>query len=157
MHFFVFIEMCPSGAICRHTMLYHIDTYIKRRKKKHDDVIKWNHFQRYRPFVRGIHRSPVNFPHKSPRRGALVFYLISAWINGWVNNRKAGDLKRHRPHYDVTVMFLSILLWWYVCITWGNSSLLSGSKSLLQPILFKICVIICPRWVKACKFVSTYL
>ena len=26
----------------------------------HDDVIKWEHFQRYWPFVRGIHRSPVN-------------------------------------------------------------------------------------------------
>ena len=27
-----------------------------------------------------------------------------AWINGWVNNREAGDLRRHRPPYDVTVM-----------------------------------------------------
>ena len=26
----------------------------------HDDVIKWKHFSRYWPFVRGIHRSPVN-------------------------------------------------------------------------------------------------
>ena len=25
----------------------------------HDDVIKWKHFPRYWPFVRGIHRSPV--------------------------------------------------------------------------------------------------
>ena len=32
------------------------------------------------------------------------FSLICAWINGWVNNREAGDLKRHRPHYDVIVM-----------------------------------------------------
>ena len=30
----------------------------------HDDVIKWKHFPRYWPFVRGIHRSPVNSPHK---------------------------------------------------------------------------------------------
>ena len=29
----------------------------------HDDVIKWKHFQRYWPFVRGIHRSRVNSPH----------------------------------------------------------------------------------------------
>ena len=28
--------------------------------------------------------------------------LICAWINGWVNNRDAGDLRRHRNHYDVT-------------------------------------------------------
>ena len=30
----------------------------------HDDVIKWKHFPRNWPFVREIHRSPVNFPHK---------------------------------------------------------------------------------------------
>ena len=30
----------------------------------HDDVIKWKHFPRYWPFVRGIHRSPVNSAHK---------------------------------------------------------------------------------------------
>ena len=33
-----------------------------------------------------------------------MFSLICAWINDWVNNRKAGDLRRHRAHYDVTVM-----------------------------------------------------
>ena len=36
--------------------------------------------------------------------GALMFFLICAWTNGWVNNREAGDLRRHRAHYDVTVM-----------------------------------------------------
>ena len=74
----------------------------------HDDVIKWKHFPRYWPFVRGIHRWPVNSPHKGQWRGALMFSLICAWINGWVNNREAGDLRRHRPHYDVTVMTYSI-------------------------------------------------
>ena len=51
---------------------------------KHDDVIKWKHFPRYWPFVRGIHRSPVNSPHKGQWRGALMLALISIWINGWV-------------------------------------------------------------------------
>ena len=40
----------------------------------HDDVIKWKHFPRYWPFVWGIHRSPVNSPHKGQWRGALIFY-----------------------------------------------------------------------------------
>ena len=62
----------------------------------HDDVIKWKHFPRYWPFVRGIHRPLVNSPHKGQWRGALMFSLICAWINGWVNNREAGDLRRHR-------------------------------------------------------------
>ena len=70
----------------------------------HDDVIKWKHFPRYWPFVRGIHRSTVNSPHKGQWRGALMFTLICARINGWVNNREAGDLRRYRGHYDVTVM-----------------------------------------------------
>ena len=70
----------------------------------HNDVIKWKHFLRYWPFVRGIHRSPVNSPHKGQWRGALMFSLICVWINGWVNNREAGDLRRYRAHYDVIVM-----------------------------------------------------
>ena len=71
---------------------------------EHDDVIKWKHFPRYWPFVRGIHRSPVISPHKGQWRGALMFSLICVWINGWVNNREVGDLRRYRAHHDVTVM-----------------------------------------------------
>ena len=70
----------------------------------HDDVIKWKHFPRYWPFVRGLNRSPVNSPHKGQWHGVLMFSLICAWIYGWVNNGEAGELKRHCTHYDVTVM-----------------------------------------------------
>ena len=73
----------------------------------HDDVIKWKYFPRNWPFVREIHRSPVNFPHKGQWRGALMFSLIYAWINDWVNNREAGDLRRQHGHYDVIVMLES--------------------------------------------------
>ena len=92
---------------------------ISDKARSHDDVIKWKHFPRYWPFVRGIHRSPVNSPHKGQWRGALVFSLIWAWINGWVNNREAGDLRRQRAHYDVIVTrwasearLTSISTWW---------------------------------------------
>ena len=77
-----------------------IQTRCEQWDKQHDDVIKWKHFPRNWPFVRGIHRSP----HKGQWRGALMFSLICVWINHWVNNRKAGDLRRHRGHYDVIVM-----------------------------------------------------
>ena len=70
----------------------------------HDDVIKWKHFPRNWPFVRGIHRSPVNSPHKGQWGGALMFSLICVWINDWVNNREAGDLRRYCAQYDVSVM-----------------------------------------------------
>ena len=70
----------------------------------HNDVIKWKHFPRYWPFVPGIHRSPVNSPHKGQWRGALMFSLICTYINSSVNNREAGDLRRYRAYYDVNVM-----------------------------------------------------
>ena len=50
-------------------------------------------------FVRGIHRWPVNSPHKGQWRGALMFSLICARINGCVDNGEAGDFIRHRAHY----------------------------------------------------------
>ena len=38
----------------------------------HDGVIKWKHFTRYWPFVRGIHRSPVHSLHKGQWHTALI-------------------------------------------------------------------------------------
>ena len=70
----------------------------------HDDIIKWKYFPRYWPFVWGIHRWPVNSPHKGQWRGALMFSLICAWIHGLINNCEASDLRCHCTHYDVTVM-----------------------------------------------------
>ena len=63
----------------------------------------------YWPFVRGIcvqeiHRSPVNSPCKGQWHEALMFSLICAWMNSWVNNGEAGDFRCHHAHYVVTVM-----------------------------------------------------
>ena len=49
--------------------------------------------------------SPVNSPHKGQWRGALIFSLICAWINGLANKREAGNYRRHRAHHDIIVMF----------------------------------------------------
>ena len=93
------MPVCPKESIWQHrsAMVWH-------QAITHDDVIKWKHFRRYWPFVRGIYRSPVNSPHKGQWRRVLMFPLIFDWINSWVNNREAGDLRRHRTHYDVIVM-----------------------------------------------------
>ena len=69
-------------------------------RTSHDDVIKWKHFPRYWPFVRRIHRSPVNSPQKASDAELWCFL----WINGWANNRETGDLRRHRANHDVIVM-----------------------------------------------------
>ena len=64
-----------------------------------------------------MHLSWVNSPHKGQWRGALMFSLIFAWTNSWLNNRDAGDLRRHRAHYDVTVILCTWvrdnISWWF--------------------------------------------
>ena len=98
-------KSCHSRSI--HKTILHITLQIQAKYTDwnlHDDVIKWKHFPRYWPFVRGIHRSPVNSPHKGQWHGAFMFPLICTWINRWVNNRKSGDLRRYRAHYNVIVM-----------------------------------------------------
>ena len=124
---------------------YSIDK--KRCNSAHDDVIKWKHFPRYWPFVRGIHRSPVNSPHKSQWRGALIFSLICAWMNGWVNNCEAGDLRRHRAHYDVIVMTRQYdrptFCWWHFQLDFLERKVLCFDKHFtemvqLMPALIEI-------------------
>ena len=44
------------------------------------------------------------YPSQRPVKRSLIFFFICAWTNGWSNNRDAGDLRRHRYHYDATVM-----------------------------------------------------
>ena len=89
----LFLEGLTQSDILRYNTSHKICTL-----RYHNDVIKWQHFPRYWPFVRGIHRSPE-----------LCCFFICAWINGWVNNRDNGDLRHHRAHYDVIVMcFVSL-------------------------------------------------
>ena len=70
----------------------------------HDDVIKWKYFPRYWYFVRRIHRSPIDSPHKGQCRRAYIFSLICARTNGWADSRDASDLRRHRAHYGDILM-----------------------------------------------------
>ena len=98
------LPMCQCGEDCTPLLLHCIINTTSLSVLFHDDVIKWKLFL---AFLRGIHRSPVNSPHKGQWRRALMFCLICAWIKGWVNNREACDLRRHRAHYDVIVMSLA--------------------------------------------------
>ena len=84
---------------------------------RNDDVIKRKHFLRYWPFVRGIHRSQVNSPHKDQWRGALIFSLICAWINvfskqswGWWFEMPSRPLWRH-CNKQPRQMVVSLSLW----------------------------------------------
>ena len=120
----------PKGAC--HLTFIHVATIVMLCR--HDDVIKWKHFPRYRPFVRGIHLSLVNSPHKGQWRGVLVFSLICVWTNGWVNNRDADDLRRHRIHYDVIILVLIKRLQ-LICRSRVSGMSLSDSTSILGSLL----------------------
>ena len=61
-------------------------------------------------------------------RGALVFSLICARMNNWVNNHEAGDLRRHRGNYDVSVMRFEL-------------SQCSNQRWLRSVIQIKICAV----------------
>ena len=53
----------------------------------------------------------VDSPHKGQWRGALMLSLICAIRSGWGNNRDAGDLRRHHPHYDITALSIRTARW----------------------------------------------
>ena len=87
----------------------------------------WRHqmetFSTLLAFVRGIHRSPVNSPHKGQWRGALMFSLIAP-----------GDLRRHRANYDVTVMHrIKRFVIYGLDSELGGWSYGHGSFQLIQP------------------------
>ena len=106
------LRIMPFSGYIRSTFIY---------RAIPGDVIKWKHFPRYWPFVHGINWSPVNSPHKDQLRVALMFSLICAWINGWVNNDEAGDLRRHSARYDVTVIYAKDRVITYIlCIVDAN-------------------------------------
>ena len=103
-----------------------------------DDIIKWKHFLRYWPFVRGMHRSPVNSPHKDQCHGALMFSFICAWINGWINKCEAGDLRRHLTHYDFTVMSSQRTKRWQISIGSYNGLVLMRQQGITWTNVYQV-------------------
>ena len=71
------LTMCYQRRADTNSVRAHCDTFTC-----HDDVIKWKHFPCNWPLVRGIHRSPVNFPHKWLVTWSLMFSLVLASTNG---------------------------------------------------------------------------
>ena len=73
--------------------------------------------------------SPVTgkFPTQMSVSRSFKVFWICIWINGWVNNREADDLRRHRAHYDVTVK----------CIVFSyKTSVLLNPRSLIYKFKF---------------------
>ena len=87
---------------------------------------QWKHFPRHWPYVRGIHRRPVSYPHKGQWREALLVSLIC------VNNGEAADLRRHRAHYDVNVMYQHFCHWYDAVMKIARLLYLSNTTCILS-------------------------
>ena len=118
----------------------------------------WRHqmepFSASLAFCAGNSPLSVNSPHKGQWRGALMFSLICAWINDWVNNHETGDLRRHRGHYDVNIMRFSehvsskwVMIdewWWFIIGLQGDTSVffvisrMSTRKCLCMEIIWVV-------------------
>ena len=84
------------------------------------------------------------------------FFLICAWINGWVNNRDTGDLRRHRAHYDVVVMCLGSAFRLVTgCIRLGTESSIPGlsHKWANGPIHYKDATLTTIIFIKKCIWI----
>ena len=88
-HGLSFVELCPTGSRLVSPTSCGMASQIPNKSLSHDHFIKWKHFPRYWPCVRGIHRSPVNSLTQRPvTRSFDVFF----------------DLRPNHAHYDVIVM-----------------------------------------------------
>ena len=101
--FDVFLRLCLNATLA-------CNPHYPQPYPLHDEIIKWKHFPRYWLFYSG--NSPVTgeFPAQGPVTQSFDFSLICAWINDWVNNREADDLRRHQAYCDVTVVFVELIL-----------------------------------------------
>ena len=110
----------------------------------HDDVIKWKHFPRYWPFVRGIHRWPVNSPHKGPvMRSFDVFFdlrlnkRLSKWSRGWWFEASSRSLWRHCNVAKFLYASLPLHQWVRVAIYASVNLAIIGLDNGLSPVLLQ--------------------
>ena len=102
----------------------------------------------------------------TPWRGALMSSLICSWINAWVNNREAGDLRRHRAHYDVIIMWKKNTIQqevvlqhqgqggyaWQLLINYGRRNFRHDARTMMMQSIKAACLWECVR-SKAYEFV----
>ena len=101
MVFMICSSSIDSTTTVLHDTVKYNDIMVWATQESHDDVTKWKHFPRYWPFVRGIHQSPVNSPHKPVTRSFDVFFdlclnkRLSKQSRGWWFETSSSSLWRH--------------------------------------------------------------
>ena len=117
---------CPISVIYSH-FLYTHNAVIPQ----HDDVSRWKHFPRYWHFVRG----PLvtsRYPPLTKASDAELWccFFICTWTNGSASNRDAGDLRRNRAHYGVTVMKI---INYRIVFIWNDIGIICQTYMLMFP------------------------
>ena len=130
-----------AGIIWRFSM-YNIRESILVMPWVHDDVIKWKNSPRYWPFLWGIHRSPVNYPHKGQRRELWCFFdlrlnkRLSKQSRGWCFETPS------RPRYDITVMAWGWTLYSYQGVAKTKWTSTQNCIFLVNGTLKNLCYIV---------------
>ena len=86
----------------------------------YDDVMKWKQYPRYWSFCGKFTSHRWILRTKANDAELCCFVWFVSWINGWVINREAGDLRRHRSPFDVIVMWFGPFvseLFVFICIS----------------------------------------
>ena len=141
------IDVCKQSLASHLSLIYHLlDTFMPEQKMV--AILKW-HFQIHffsdmmmssNGNILGIHRLPVNSPHKGQWHRTLMFSLICA-LDKWLSKPTWG--------------------WWFEmpsCSLWCHCNkkksrlieialkFLPGDKQLSEPMLTKICVAMQHHW-----------
>ena len=112
-----------TNVPCLHHYLWPWDAYMMTSSKGNISAL----------LAMCARNSPVSSPHKGQWRGALMFSLICAWINRWVNDREAGYLKRYRVYYEATVLkTLSYIGVFKILTFWGRDKNAAISQTFLN-------------------------
>ena len=91
-----------SSHITKKDMVVIIHTCHHTIDHRNDSPSWWRHQIETFSALLAISQKPVT-------RSFDVFFNLRLNERYWENNREAGDLRRHRAHYDVTVMLYEII------------------------------------------------
>ena len=103
------------------------------------------------------------YTHKGQWRGTFMFSLICARINDWVNNGDAGDLRRHRTHYNVNIMahYSSPIQYESMLTHYAELSIKIGKNWWIshnnEANIYSISQEICTRFLLCCALLWLYI
>ena len=63
--------------------------------RTHNHFMTWKHFPNHWLFVRGLHRSLVDSPHKESVMGTLMFSLMLSWTSCCTISQVTSHLRHH--------------------------------------------------------------